>query len=258
MQVMMPTIALSGSILVLVVAVVLKSVLFGVFERRLPRLRAAWRMFLGNVLTSFVGLLVAMMIASAPSIWFIGVPVVCFLCWLPTRRLVKAAPLAWLARMSPATLAGIMSSAMVASCILFMTGQGALDAHQRALYWTIKLAAILLALFASIALTTVWEEWVIWLLSSRPEGTGFFASVLRTNLYVLLLIMAVPAVLILPKRLKSPDFTAQRHNTVASQATDSPRQDLDNRQPSAAMGSPNVIEFAARSLDVTPSSPVTR
>src|SRR5215470_5836582 len=109
LQVMMPALALSGSILVLTTAVVLKSVLFAVFERRLPRLRAAWRMFLGNVLTSFVGLLVAMMIASAPSAWFVGVPVVCFLCWLPARRLVKAAPLAWLGRMSPGSLAGIMS-----------------------------------------------------------------------------------------------------------------------------------------------------
>ncbi len=94
MQVMVPAIALSGSILVLVVAVVLKSMLFAVFERRLPRLRAAWRMFLGNVLTSFVGLLVALMIASSPGIWLIGVPLVYLLCWLPSRRLVKAAPLA--------------------------------------------------------------------------------------------------------------------------------------------------------------------
>lgn len=53
MQVMVPALALSGSILVLVAAVVLKSVLFAFFERRLPRLHAAWRMFLGNVLTSF-------------------------------------------------------------------------------------------------------------------------------------------------------------------------------------------------------------
>jgi hypothetical protein len=85
MQVMVPTIALSGSMLVLAAAVVLKSVLFAFFERRLPRVRAAWRMFLGNILTSFVGLLVAVMIASAPSFWLIGAPLVCVLCWLPTR-----------------------------------------------------------------------------------------------------------------------------------------------------------------------------
>jgi hypothetical protein len=178
-------------------------------------------MFLGNVLTSFVGVLAVVMIARAPSSWFIAVPVVCFLCWLPARRLVRAAPLPWLARMSPGILAGLMSLAMVASCILFMAGQGPLETHQHALYWLIKLAAIFLALLASMALTSIWEEWVIWRLSSRPDGTGYFASVLRANLYVLLFVMAVPAALILPKRLQSPDFFAQRHNIVSSQTSSS-------------------------------------
>lgn len=228
MQVMVPALALSGSILVLTVAVVLKSVLFAVFERRLPRLRAAWRMFLGNVLTSFVGLIVAVMIASSPAIWLVGVPLVYLLCWLPSRRLVKAAPLAWLARTSPTVLAGIMTGALLGSCILFMVGRGALESHELVLYWIIKLVAIFLALLASMTLTAVWEEWVIWLLSSQPDGTGFFASAVRANLYVLLLVMLVPALLILPKRIKSPDFTAHRHNTVI-ETTDSRRRGLDSR-----------------------------
>jgi heme/copper-type cytochrome/quinol oxidase subunit 3 len=218
-QVMAPALALSGSILMLAAAVVVKSALFAFFERRLPRLRAAWRMFLGNVLTSFVGLLVAAMIGSGAA-WLIGVPLVGLLCWLPSRRLVKAAPQAWLGRMSPAGLAAIMTCALLASCILFVTAQGAIKTHQLALYWMIKLAAIFLALLASVTLTTVWEEWVIWRLSSRPEGTGFFGSVLRTNLYVLVLVMAVPAVLILPRRLKSPGFLAERPSAAVSQTTD--------------------------------------
>ena len=213
-QVVAPALALSGSILVLAAAVVVKSALFAVFERRLPRLRAAWRMFLGNVLTSFVGLLIAAMIGSG-AIWLLGVPLVCLLCWLPSRRLVKVAPQPWLARTSPAVLAGLMTFALLASCILFTVAQGAITTHRLMLYWTIKLAAISLALLASVTLTTVWEEWVIWRLSSRPEDTGFFTSVLRTNLYVLVLVMAVPAVLILPKRLKSPDFLAKRPAVVA-------------------------------------------
>jgi hypothetical protein len=219
MQVMAPTLALSHSLLVLAIAMVLKSTLFAFFERGLPRPRAAWRMFLGNVLTSFIGLLVAVMIASSPVIWLAGVPVVAFLCWLPSRRLVAAAPISWVGRTSAGAIAAIMTSAFVLSCILFVVGQGALNSHERALYWTIKLAAIFLALFASMTLTSVWEEWVIWRLSSRPTGAGFFASVLRTNLYVLLFVMAVPAVLIFPKRLQSPDFFAKRHTTVANPAT---------------------------------------
>ena len=121
-----------------------------------------------------------------------------------------------------------MTCALLASCILFMAGRGALEAHQLVLYWIIKLAAIFLALFASMTLTTAWEEWVIWRLSSRPDGTGFFASALRAN-HVLLLVMLVPAVLILPKRLNSPDFFAQRHNAVAIQTTDSHLSNVNPR-----------------------------
>lgn len=218
MQVMVPALALSGSLVVLALAVVVKSGLFVVFERRLPRLRAAWRMFLGNVLTSFVGLLVAVMIASAPLIWIAGVPVVYFLCWLPSRRLVKAAPLAWLALMPPWSLAMMMTGALLASCVLFMAGQDAITTHQLMLYWILKLVAIFLALLASVTLTTVWEEWVIWRLSSRPEGASFFGSVLRTNLYVLVIVMAVPAVFILPKRLTSSDFLAKHSIAADAQA----------------------------------------
>jgi hypothetical protein len=182
-------------------------------------------MFLGNALTSLVGLVVAVMIAGAPALWLAAVPLVCGLCWIPSRRLAKAVPLTWLARIPPTVLAGLMTGAMVASCIFFMAGQGPLEAHQHALYWTIKLAAIFLALLPSVTMTTVWEEWTIWRLSSRPEGTTFFATVLRANLYVLLLVMLVPALMILPKRLHSPDFIA-KHIKVGSQtaspyATDS-------------------------------------
>jgi len=222
MQAMEPTLALTRSTLVLAAAVIVKSALFTVFERRIPRLQPAWRMFVGNVLTSFVGLLVAVMIASGAGIWLVGVPVVCVLCWLPSRRLVKVAPLAWLARMSAAGIAAIMTSALLASCILFSVGQGAIRSHQLALYWVIKVVAIFLALLASVTLTTVWEEWAVWRLSSRPEGKGFFVSVLRTNLYVLVLVMAVPAALILPKRLKLPDFLAKRPSAAVAQASTRP------------------------------------
>jgi hypothetical protein len=215
MQVMVPAFALSRSILVLVAAVIVKSGLFALFERGLPRIAAAWRMFLGNVLTSFIGLLVAVMIASGP-VWIVGAPLAFLLCWMPARRLVQQAPLPWFARRSPAALAAIMTAAFLASCILFMVGQEAISAHQLLLYWTLKVTAIFLALFASVGLTTIWEEWAIWRLSSRPAGRGFFASVLRTNLYVLILVMAVPAALILPKRLKSPDFLAKHYTALPS------------------------------------------
>ena len=218
LQVMAPALALSGSFQVLVGAVILKSALFAFFERRLPHLRAAWRIFLGNVLTSLVGLFVAALIGSAPGVWLVGVPVVYLLCMVTARRLVKATPLGWLSSLSPAALAAAMTGALLVSCVLFVAGTGILAAHQLILYWIVKVAAISLALFASVMLTTVWEEWVIWRLSVQPEGTAFFASVLRTNLYVLLLVMLVPAIMILPRRMKSPDFLGQLPDFMVGKA----------------------------------------
>src|SRR5260370_41711809 len=86
------------------------------------------------------------------------------------------------------------------------------------LYWITKLIAIFLALLASVTLTTVWEEWVIWRLSSRPEGAGFFGSVLRTNLYVLILVMAVSAGALFPQRVKLAVLFAQTHQHAGARS----------------------------------------
>jgi hypothetical protein len=115
----------------------------------------------------------------------------------------------------------MMTLSLLASCILFMAGRGAIETHQLALYWVIKLAAIFLALLPSVTLTTIWEEWAIWRMSSRPDGTRYFGSVLRTNLYVVILIMAIPAILSLPRRLKSPDFLANRSRATVAQTASS-------------------------------------
>ena len=216
MQVMVPALALSGSALVLVAAVIAKSALFTLFERRLPRFPAAWRMFVGNILTSLVGFVVALMIASSPGVWVVGIPLVGLLCWLPSRRLAQVAPLNWMRRFSPVAIAAALTFTLLASCILFIAGQSAIESHQFVWYWMIKVAAIFLALLASVTLTTIWEEWVIWRLSARPEGIGFLVSVLRTNLYVLVLVLAVPAALILPKRLQSPNFIAKHPGAASS------------------------------------------
>ena len=165
-------------------------------------------MFLGNILTSFIGVLVAVMIGSS-SAWFIGVPVAFALCWLPARRLVKVACNSWLRRISPLGFAAGLTAMLLLSCILFSVGQVAIQTHRLPLYWFMKLTAIFFALLASVTLTAIWEEWAIWRFGSRPENTNYFLAVVRANLYVLVFVMAVPAALILPKRLKSPDFLAR-------------------------------------------------
>jgi len=215
--------ALARSIYMLAVAVVMKSLIFAFFERGLPWRRAAWRMFLGNILTSVVGVLVAGMIANF-AIWLVGIPLVCLLCWLPCRRLVREAPLSWLSRFSPLGLAVLMTMALIASCILFALNQEVVFTPRLRLYWSIKVVAIFLALLASVTLTTIWEEWAIWRLSSQPPGTGYFTSVLRTNLYVLILVLIVPAAMILPQRLKSPNFLTKNSSPSGVQTNPSAQE----------------------------------
>jgi len=119
----------------------------------------------------------------------------------------------------PVGLAGMMTRALLASCILFMVGQGAIRSHQLALYWIwiIKLIAIFLVLLASVTLTTVWKNGSAGGSARARRAKGLSVSVLRANLYVLALVMVVPAALILPKRLKSPDFLAKRPSTAVAQ-----------------------------------------
>ncbi|ABF43757.1 hypothetical protein Acid345_4758 [Candidatus Koribacter versatilis Ellin345] len=205
------------SLWVLAGAVAVKCVLFTRFERRLPSGRAAWGMFVGNIYTTFLGILVAGLIGSASDliIWMIAAPIVFGLCWLPARRLIAESRVP-----SPSSRGGaaaLLTTAFFVSCYLFLIGQVAIDTRQLVVYWIVKIAAISIALFASVSLTTIWEEWTVWRVNSRPEGVSYFPSVLRTNLYVLILVLLVPAAINLPKRLHSPDFLTRRHATTTAQ-----------------------------------------
>ncbi len=121
--------------------------------------------------------------ASGVGVWLFGVPLVCILCWLPSRR-SSSGLLLWHGwrETSPVGLAGMMTSAQLASCILFMVGQGAIRSHQLALYWIISSLLPLSGLARKRHAHHSLEEWVGRRLSSRPESKGFFVSVLRTNL----------------------------------------------------------------------------
>jgi hypothetical protein len=151
-----------------------------------------------------VGFIAATMI-GAGAVWTIGVPVVFFLSWFPARRLARLYP-----RWSAVGIASILTIAFCVSCLFFLIGQEAIAANHLVVYWTIKLIAIYLALFASIALSATWEEALIWNLTKRPESTNYFGTVIRANIYVLLFIMLFGAIVMLPKRLKSPDFLTNR------------------------------------------------
>ena len=191
------------SLAILIAAVVVKCALFALFQKQINRGWAALFMFLGNILTTIVGVL-AMLMLTSPQLFIIGIPVVFLLCWIPARRIPQLVPQR---RFSAGGAAALMTAGLILSCVLFLVAQGAIYKNEYALYWAIKLVAVYAAMIVSIALTSLWEEWVVWKLSRRPPADrAFVAPVLRANLYTILLVMLYAAVQVIPERLKSPNF----------------------------------------------------
>lgn len=155
---------LTKSAIVLVIAILLKCILFAFFQKVLPRGSAAVYMLVGNILTTFVGALVAVMMGSSGAL-ILGLLVVFPLCWLPARRVPAIAPRT---RLTPGMAAFLMTLGLVVSVLLFAISPAPLLQNQFAAYWIIKLIAVYVALIVSIALTSLWEEWVIWKLSKKP------------------------------------------------------------------------------------------
>lgn len=197
---------LTGSWIILLAVVALKAVIFSASQKQLSFGRGILLMVVGNVLTTLIGVIAAAMIGSG-AIMLIGFVVVWALCMMPAKRLLAVVKHPWLRRFSPGGLAGVMSIALVVSCLLFGTSSFFADANHMAIYWLWKLAAVYIALIVSIVLTSFWEEWTIWKLSScPPDYTGFVRPVIRANLIALMLVMVFGAAVALPKRFKSPDF----------------------------------------------------
>ncbi len=198
--------ALTNSWMILLVAVVIKSVIFSALQKKLGFVRGLLFMIAGNVLTTFIGVVAAVLIGSGP-MFVIGVLIVWPLCLMPAGRFLAVVKHPWLKRFTPGSFAGIMVLALAASCFLFAISSAFIDSNHLIIYWIWKLAVIYLALIVSILLTAFWEEWVIWKFSHCPaDYAGYIQPVMRANLVVLLCVMFFAAGVTLPQRLKSPNF----------------------------------------------------
>jgi hypothetical protein len=197
---------ITSSVIILLAAVALKSIVFSLLQKRLSFVRALLLMLAGNVLTTIIGFIAAAMIGNGAMIFFGGF-IVWPLCVMPARRILTVVKSPWLKPFSPAGLAAVMSLALVVSCFLFAISAAFIDSNHLIVYWIWKLAAVYIALIVSIVLTSFWEEWVIWKLSRCPaDFTGFVQPVIRANLVVLFCVMLFAAGVTLPQRLKSPNF----------------------------------------------------
>ena len=197
---------LAGSLAVLAGAVALKMIAFAFLQKKIGFFRGLLFMFIGNILTTVVGVIVAAMLGSGAFL-FLGTPVVWALAFLPAKRLVAARALPMLTGFGPGFVATLMTLALMLSAILFMLVQGGVFLDRLILHWSVKLIATYLGLIVSIILTAFWEEWTIWRLSASPRQEDCFVRpVLLSNLLVLFCVMLFAASIMIPSRLKSRDF----------------------------------------------------
>jgi len=196
---------LAGSLTALLVAVAAKCLIFGALQKRLSFVRGALFMLLGNVLTTFIGVLAAALLGTYPPAWLFTAPIFWVLCLPATRRMSSAGSKSWLGRQHPFTLATLMTAALLSSFFLF--GIGTIIMEPLALYWGVKVIAVYLALLVSIGLTAFWEEWTVWRLS-RADATDrvFVSPAIRSNLVVFFGIALYGAIVIFPARMKSPNY----------------------------------------------------
>jgi len=194
------------SLQVLCVIVLIKALLFAVLQRGLKRWLAVIYMFLANVLSTVVGIVVAVALGGVPVLWLIFIPVIWGLSLLPAKRLRLVAVNSRIRACPTAALAAIMTILLVASAFVFWLGQGAAGSNQLVLYWLLKVLYIWIALGISLLITVFWEEWAVASLASGSGAPGTFIDpVFRANAVALALAAIFGAISIWPARLQAAD-----------------------------------------------------
>lgn len=202
----------------LAVAVLFKSGAFAWIERREiePGL-AFWLMMAGNLISTLVGIFTTTILFSGPGFGLLvfllfGLPI----SLAPAKRLELFLSGRLGQRVSRHLLVLLLFFLLFAATCFFGLAQGRLGGHSELVagpdylgYWLWKLAYVLTGVGISMFLSALWEEWVIhrayqaWVRGPRPD---FVVSSLRANLYTMLIVGTMGAVMTLPERLRSPGF----------------------------------------------------
>jgi hypothetical protein len=200
--------------LILLIVVVIKSAAFARFQTKISFPKALLWMLAANVFTSIIGVVILPMIDSGAAM-FIAVPLVWAACLLPAQRLITAAPMGPLNRLTPGLLAFGIMLVLVLSYLLLLVSRTVHDSASFLSYWMFKIPTIYLALAIGLVLTAFWEEWIVWRLSnSEDEDTSFVRPVVRANLIVLAAVLAISTAFVIPKRLKASAYGVEPNVSV--------------------------------------------
>ncbi|MEZ0375164.1 MAG: hypothetical protein ACAI44_39120 [Candidatus Sericytochromatia bacterium] len=211
--------------LALLIVVLFKSSVFAWLERKhLPAFGAFGMMLLGNLISTVMGFF-SVMAFSSSMFMLVGSLLACACALIPARRLQAFLKQRYKRRIPALLLVVCLWLMFLASTILFLissTEMSMVDhTYQWWVYWLWKLAYVLVGVGISLFLSALWEEWMIHLLYRnliRGEREDFIISSLRANLYSLLLVGSLGAILALPERLRSPNFLIWLWQSLASSA----------------------------------------
>lgn len=194
------------SLTVLLTVILIKCLSFGLFERRIPFAWGLLDMFLANVVSTFVGILLGF--PSPGILLFLIVLPVTASALFPTKRF--AVLLLGIQEKRAFTLLFPVIGGMILSLILFTAANQIVNTGINSVYWILKLAYIAVAFLISIGVTTIYEEWIISKIHKPQVGEPhYFKSVFSANLMAFLLAGGIAAAYMLPKRLATSNFLVE-------------------------------------------------
>jgi len=194
------------SFLWLAAAVVVKSVAFAVFEKRMRWHHALGIMLLANLLSTVPGLLLAVL-AGSMSASLLAIPLVYLFGVLISRHVSPILSIGKKPWFQAGPLAMAFTVFYVLSVAFYIGAQEILIARSYAYYWLLQFTFIVLVASMGIVISSALEEYAIGRLSAKRYPNQFFyAPVIRANYITLALILLVAAIQMLPARLRSPHF----------------------------------------------------
>jgi len=195
-----------GSAVGLLVAVSLKCLSFPFFAKNLGWIEAVAFMFIANIITTVLGAFSILFLMTPVFALFLSLPIIIVSVLLIKER-ISLTDLKPLNRLSSGKFAIILVLLFYASGILFAMSAGQIESDKRSVtaYWILKILYVYGGILMGFIITTFYEEWIIALLSRR-KNHSYLTPVIKSNLIALLAVSLIGAIIMLPGRLKSPDF----------------------------------------------------
>lgn len=193
--------AVFASLLGFVLILVIKSIVF-ISKSDFKTIRAVLYVLIANVISTLVGLVVAMMFTSS-DILLMGIIILFLVFLLPARRLKRFKRFE---KNSTWFIAFALTLVTLTTIVIFsfMIGYQA-SPH---IYWPMKVLLSTIAIVISLLISVLYEEAVIAKLYKlqKKEEKSFLMPVLWSNIIAVGAIVLIGAIMALPTRLKSPDF----------------------------------------------------